>query len=294
MHRSAGGMLTPLETAALIEFSHRLPAPTQEWLADLALVGDFGSAAPQLYCRQSLAENIDVYRDPFVPTGRKSLIIAFCGAANRMMISTPCLLQYLPSDRYDLVLLRDPTKLSYLLAIPPYAHTFRDLVQRLAADIGVQDYRRVYCFGTSMGGFPALRCGIMLKTQTAISCGGHFPAYPTPYWTEQELDIPAFDLLCDCHSETTTTLICCYSTGYSADVAGVENLARIYPVRRIPIAAPQHNFFTVLHSQGRLRMFIEGLFGEASPEGLMEKHPAVERVGLAGAGAQDAEANRVA
>jgi hypothetical protein len=278
MHRTAAGMLTPLEAAALIEFSHRLLPPTQAWLEDLARTGGFGGVAPQRHYRRPVAENIDFYSDPFVPTAEKNLVIAFSGAANRMMIATPVLLQFLPSDRFDLVLLRDPTKLDYAFAIPPYAHNFRDLVLRLAADIGLENYRRLYCFGTSMGGFPALRCGILIKANKAIAVGGHFPLYPPKYWMDQKFDIPAFDLLCACHAQTATTLICCYSANYDNDARSAAVLARMYPIRHITVASAQHNFFAALQPPQRLKQFIESLFAEDPRQGLTEPDLMIERV----------------
>lgn len=273
MHRWAAGILTPLEAAALIEFSHRLPPQTQTWVQSIALSGNFSHTAPQRYCRQPLAENIDVYTDPFVSTAQKSLIVAFCGAANGMMISTPAFLQYLPSGRYDIVLLRDPTKLYYVFAIPPYAQTLPDLAQRLAADLGAKNYRRIYCFGASMGGFPALRFGILLRAETAISAGGGFLRYPA---RGQEFDIPAFDLLCGCNAETPTTLICCYSTGLERDALSVEVLARTFRVQRMPVVAAQHNFFNVLWQEGKLKTFLAGLFGSESAEQTKEQRAAVQ------------------
>ena len=114
-----------------------------------------------------------------------------------------------------------------------------------------------------MGGFPALRCGILLKAETAISAGGQFPWYPH-YVRKQELNIPAFDLLCDCTVNTATTLICCYSSDYKIDAECVDILARVVPVQRIPIVSSRHGFFDTLWQEGRLRAFFDRLFGTES------------------------------
>jgi hypothetical protein len=278
LHRWSASNLTPLEAAALIEFSHRLPPQSRDWLSRIAALGDFASRPPQPYCRQPIAANIDIYRDPFVASERKSLILGFGGAAAQLMFPTPALLQYLPSDRYDLVLLRDRTKQGYARGVPPYAHSLLELAQRLAADVGAENYRRVYCYGTSMGGFPALRCGILLKAETAISGGGQFPWYPNYLKQKQDLDIAAFDPLCDCNVNTATTLICCYGSAYKIDADSVDILAGILPVQRIPIASSSHGFFDDLREQGRVQDFFDRLFDAESDQVPAEQSAKTEPV----------------
>ncbi len=163
LQKWAGGIITPLEAAELKEGSHRFPPPTQAWLSRLAALGEFATVPPQRYRRQALVPNIDIYSDASIPSERKSLILGFSGAAGQLMIPTPVFLQYVSSERYDVVVLRDRTKQGYAIGIPPYAHNLWDLAQKLTAEIGAATYRRVYPYGTSMGGFPALRCGLLLQ-----------------------------------------------------------------------------------------------------------------------------------
>jgi hypothetical protein len=118
-----------------------------------------------------------------------------------------------------------------------------------------------------MGGLPALRCGILLKTDSAVSAGGQFPYYP-PH-LERNVDLPSFEPLCDCNAATKTTLLCYHSSNYVADVQSADILERTLPIVRIPIEAPGHGFLGQLFRQGRLRAFYERIFGadpaEASP-----------------------------
>ena len=210
LQKWAGGIITPLEAAELKEESHRFPPATQAWLGTLAALGEFAAVPPQRYRRQALVPDIDIYSDASIPSARKSLILGFSGSAGQLMIPTPVFLQYVPSERYDVVVLRDRTKQGYAIGIPPYAHNLWDLAQKLTAGIGAATYRRVYPYGTSMGGFPALRCGLLLRTETSVSGGGQFPWYP-PHLA-RNIDIPAFDPLCDCNVKSKTKLICYYST----------------------------------------------------------------------------------
>jgi hypothetical protein len=262
----AESILTPLEIAALIEFSHRLPLRTQEWLKRIASLGEFGDAEPQRFCRQPLAPNIDVYRDPFVASDHKRLILGFCGGADRLMMPIACVLQYLPSDLCDLVVLRDPTWQHYLKGIPPYAHSLPDLVRRIAADIGAETYWRIYCYGASMGAFSALRCGILQKAHGAISLGGRFHWQPLRPRYKSDRMLPAFDPLCDCNSGTTTELFCVYAAENARDVENAKHLSRILPVKHIAISdTSEHNVIVALWTKGELKAFYDRMFALHEP-----------------------------
>ena len=276
LQKWAGGIVTPLEAAELKEGLHRFPPPTQAWLSKLAALGEFATVPPQRYRRRALVRNIDIYSDASIPSESKSLILGFSGAAGQLMIPTPVFLQYVSSERYDVVMLRDRTKQAYAIGIPPYAHNLWDLTQKLTAEIGAATYRHVYPYGTSMGGFPALRCGLLLKTETAVSGGGQFPWYP-PHLA-RKIDVPAFDPLCDCNAKSKTKLICYYSTGHAADVQSVELLQRILPIERVPIEAPGHAFLAQLWSEGRLRAFYDRIFGGDSAQASAEQGSRADRV----------------
>ncbi len=276
LQKWAGGILTPLEVAELMECSHRFPPPTQMWFSQIAKWGEFAAVPPQRYRRQALVPNIDIYSDASVPRERKSLILGFSGAAGQLMIPTAVFLQYVSSDHYDVVVLRDRTKQGYAIGIPPYAHNLWDLSQRLAAEIRANSYRRVYPYGTSMGGFPALRCGLLLNTETAISAGGQFPWYP-PHLA-RKVNVPAFDPLCDCNTKSNTKLICYHSTNYPADVRSVEILQRIMPIERVPVEAPGHAFLAQMWSEGRLRAFYDRIFGGESNHAPVERSTRADQV----------------
>jgi hypothetical protein len=216
------------------------------------------AAGPQRYRRQALVPNIDIYSEASIPADRKSLILGFSGAAGQLMIPTPVFLQYVPSDRYDVVVLRDRTKQGYAIGIPPTriicGSSPKSSPPRSAPPpIGVS-----IPTAPAWGGFPALRCGLLLKTETAISAGGQFPWYP-PHLA-RKVDVPAFDRLCACSANSKTKLICYHSTGYLPDVQSTELLQRILPIERVPIEAPGHAFLAQLWSEGKLRGSCDRIF----------------------------------
>jgi hypothetical protein len=265
VHIKAENGLTPLEVAALIKFSHRLPRASQLWLEGLAALSGFAGSEPQPFCRQPVAPHVDLYRDPFVASERKQLIIGFCGAANRLMMPVSCVLQFLPADACDLLLLRDPAKLHYIFGIPPYASSLADLARRLAADFFGEGYRRRVCYGTSMGGFVALQCGLLLEADAAISVGGRFAWHPPRLLRELGETVQGFDPLCACYFDTPTDLIC-YHSGNQVDAEDATLLARMMPVRRIAMPeTSEHNILLVLRDKGLLKDFYDGVFGFSGP-----------------------------
>jgi hypothetical protein len=260
VHQKAEALFTPLEIAGLAEHSHSLPTQSKDWLDKIIAYAGLDRAAPQRFLRWSLAPDIDVYRDPSVPTDRKPLILGFCGGADRLMMPIPCVLQYLPSDLCDLVLLRDSSHQHYLNGISSYASSFHELVRKLAADLSVDLYRRTCCYGTSMGGFSALRRGILLRSDSAVSVGGGFPWHPSRLLRRNERALSSFDPLCRCNAATSVSLYCCYGAGHPHDPARNEYLSRILPIHRIAVDTTSHNVIVELWRLGALQAFYARVF----------------------------------
>jgi hypothetical protein len=178
--------------------------------------------------------------------------------------------QMLPAARFDVLIIADRSNAHFLNGIRGYADTLYGLTTRLAADAEMQRYRRVYCFGTSIGGFPALRGGILLKAFRAISVGGR------PVWhvyrliDPREHVAPAFDVMCDCMPRTGCQLVCVYAEGSRLDAIDAARLPRALRVTRVPIPGiAAHNVVHELYKLGRLPLLYSRLFdfplGPANP-----------------------------
>ena len=259
VHMRTEAELTPLEIDALCMRGHRLPEHTRAWLNAMASYGGFMNAAPQRFWRRRVSNDIDFYCDPSVPVREKCLVFAFCGSAHRLMMPIPCTLQYLPADRCDVVVLRDQSHMHYMHGIHPYASSFLDLVRKLAADLRAAEYRSICTYGTSMGGFVALRCGIVLNARRAISVGGA-TAWQPPRLVRNQY-FPAFDFLCRCNMKTEVSLYCCYPADHLADAAAAAHIASFLPVRHLPIAGiSTHNVIFELWRRNELAAFYNRVF----------------------------------
>jgi hypothetical protein len=117
------------------------------------------------------------------------------------------------------------------------------------------------CYGTSMGGFVALQCGILMRADAAVSIGGRFAWHPPRLLREPAETVPGFDPLCACNAATATELVCYHSANH-VDVADASQLAGVVPVRRIAMhETSEHNIILALCDKGRLEDFYAEAFG---------------------------------
>jgi hypothetical protein len=253
--------LLPDEMAYLIGKSSELPKHAQKWLARMDMLGRFSDGEPQHYAVEALSDNVQIFHDASIPRERKRLIVAYCGAGNRLMLATSCVLQHLPSDLCDVVVLRDPSRRSYFKGVPGYADTLPSLVRRLAADVGADAYWRIYSFGTCMGAFPALRGGLLMQADRAVAVSGGFPLHARRLLEEPEFAPPAFDPLCGSVANPATDLICAFAEAHTKDERSAVHLSRVRSVTLLPLPElTEHNIIKEQAKKGILRAFFKDMF----------------------------------
>jgi len=107
VHTEAERVFTPLEIHQLLDQASALPQPTQDWLDRITRFTRFCEKPPMRYRRREIAANIDLYDDADIARSAKRLIIGFCGTAQRLLMPVASVLQLLPSQECDLLVLRD-------------------------------------------------------------------------------------------------------------------------------------------------------------------------------------------
>ncbi len=243
--------LTPLEFLLVTQTLSERFTNARADLQNLRLSQLLAKEAPAHYVRRPIAPDVTLFHDPDVDRASKCIVFAFCGRSQRLMIPTGVFLQLLPCGEVDVVILNDPHRDHFARGCGEYAADFFQLVSRLSKDLKLHNYKNVCCYGTSMGGFVALRCGLLLGTKS-ISVGGRFP------WHVQRIvagpAIPAFDLLCACKASDAVKFVCVY--GVEDDRRAVDHLATMFPVTRVPIRnATGHNVIFKMWNEGTLRQF---------------------------------------
>jgi hypothetical protein len=221
--------------------------------------------SPQPFARRELHTNVIHYSDPAVPRADKALVVAFTGRSARLMVPVAAILQQLPAHRFEVLAVADKTNAHYLQGIDGYASDFVGLCERLRGEIGMVAYRNVYCLGTSMGGFCALRAGVLLKARRAVSIGGRFP-WHIQRLESDDVEVPAFELLCSCVEPGTCEFVCCYSAGFQPDAEAARSLSATFRICLRPVEGHDgHNFIHPILMDGRLSAFLGELF-DFNPE----------------------------
>lgn len=265
--------LTPLELQQLLPALEQLPPMAQLASQQSEVLRVLRRTAAQPYRRTEIGPDVALFSAPSVPAERKALLVAFCGRTNRVMLPWSLFLQHLPAALFDVVILTDRSNLHYFDGVAGYATGFFRLVRRLLADTGANRYRRIIGYGTSSGGFPALRFGLLAGAYRAISVGGTWtwPIYRLE--TGQPLD--AFDPLCACNRLPGTHLVCVHANGAERDAVSAEQLQRIVKVSRLPVdGTDEHNIVYVLYRAGRLSSFFGQLLDfELRPAAVSRRMP---------------------
>lgn len=240
-------MLTPLEVQ---DFIRKNPET-----ADLFYAADLlRTQPPKRFLREPITDDVQLFS---ARHGAKKLIVAFCGKVRRLMVPLSHFLQMIDDSSHDVLVLSDRRQLHYDRGIDGFADSFPDLVSRIRTFASSRAYESIVTYGTSMGGFPALRAGIALGASRAVSVGGRF------CWHVQRLRdggdaIGAFDPLCACRGSRSVPLVVAYASQNVDDVQSTRILTRILPgCILVPVETESHNVLDHLNSEseGRLADF---------------------------------------
>lgn len=256
--RSLEDRLTPLELHELLPSFDSLSGLAGAAREESDIIREVRVRPPEPYVQTELAEDVAFYQSRNGGSG-KSLIIALCGRSHRVMTSWSLFLQHIPAVRFDVLILADRTNNHFVDGIRGYAPDLLSLVRRVQADIRTEQYKRVYCFGTSTGAFPALRFGILGKAFRSIGISGMF-AWPIHRLrTGQRFE--AYDPLCACSREHQGHLVCVHAANSKIDVGNAIQLQKILKVSRVPVAnSGNHNIVYDIYLAGKLDRLYSQLF----------------------------------
>ena len=242
--------LTPAEIAKLIEDD-----PAGELQFELRSLLESGQA-PVGYVRQVWSKNGHYYT---ANKGARSLVVVFCGAGEWPGIPTSYFLQALRDDLYDVLVLQDPLRLHFDRGVCGQG-SLLDLTRSIEAFGRTNNFTEIITYGSSMGGFPALRAGILLNATRAISIGGRY-AWHVGRLIRNEATPGAFDLLCPCFSACGTQLVTVVGRRNEKDVSSSDILQRTLPrCVALRINTKRHSVAGFFLRAGLLRLFFACLF----------------------------------
>ncbi|MBB4648670.1 hypothetical protein GGQ99_000392 [Aminobacter niigataensis] len=246
--------------AASPSFGLRLPR-SNGIVKNLVRFGLLSSGEPPLtrFSRTEIATHVNLYS-----AGRSApnLIVGFATKHGFIMMGAALFLEDLDDAQHDFLQLADPRREFFDGGIEGFASSMRDLALRVGNLARERGYRSIMTYGTSMGGFPAIRAGNLMGADRAISVGGRYAWHPGSM--AKGLRVGAFDTLCNCRSPLTTRCYLLYSVGCREDLDHAAKLAAIAPAsHRIGVPGRKHNFPMVLKDKGKLGGFHAEIFNLA-------------------------------
>jgi hypothetical protein len=243
--------LTPLEIAALLRQPKYRELP-------FMIAASLSRRPPARYIRYPISQTVNFYSGN---CGAPDFLVAFCGGSRRLMMPISYFLQSIQDDVYDVLLLADWSKRHFEGGLPGYSSSLLGTLRSIQSFARVKEYRRVITYGTSMGGLPALRAGLWLDADRAISVGGRFCWHPARL-TDPRHEMPAFDFLCDCRPhQRQVQVIAVFSKRNELDAKHYAVLKRILPdCMAIAFDTDYHSPYRGL-GEHELESFFAKLFG---------------------------------
>jgi hypothetical protein len=204
--------------------------------------------------RRVLAQEAALYEGE-AASSERSLLVGFCGMADRLMLPLPMILQHLPARRWDVLLLTDSRRAHYRKGCLGFADSLPDLVRRVAA---LSDgYARCVALGTSMGGLAAVAVARLAAMERGISIGGR-PPNPVLHLRSRDGALPAFDPLCACLPSSSGRFVFTYSGGHADDAVEARRYAPTVGGCDLPIPGlVGHNLLHALQEKGVLADFLD-------------------------------------
>jgi hypothetical protein len=264
----AENRLSPAEVADLAAEATTLPEPARAWVGRLAAMCARIGGPMQPFRRRDIAANVSFYEGAGPPGAPRRLIVTFTGVGMRPMMPTAPVLQGLPAQTCDVLMLRDSDRLAFLRGVPGYAADLPGLAARLEAEFPPAGYADRRCLGTSSGGAAALAFGVMTGARLALSLGGAHWRSLARRAGAGAVDHGTLDGLFAAAPMTATRLVCAHGERAHRDSVRSRLLAMAVPGCRVLVVrgVAEHAILGGLVLPKALGRFLEEiLLGDTLP-----------------------------
>ncbi|MEH6601533.1 hypothetical protein [Pseudoalteromonas sp.] len=201
------------------------------------LTNKSGKKHQEPFIRRRVKKNIQMFSH-FGLKKEKTLIIAFAGNANRLMMPIPVFLQHISADKYDILLLNDPSKNGYRNGLPSVSDDFESLMVEINSLIDKSEYKSVISLGTSAGGLPAIWTALYLQVDKGISIGGSGPSHPA--W-QQVRNNASEDLTNLFNQSSTSNILYICGNDFERDVSSSRELSNIIQIQTLTVCGTTKN-----------------------------------------------------
>lgn len=271
--------MTPIEAVAITEIVYRddwhfpgnPPAEKERAFTDVLrdtlgkstrAMYKAGKPLPERYSRHTLLSGVRMFTGQGAREHR-TLVVSFPGNGGRLMMPLPIILQHLPANSVDLVIVPDRVKASYRKGIPALGDTLEKALIKLKEHLPI-GYERVVTLGTSSGGVPSVLAAAELGADMVLAVGAGHP--DDERWeatcdvSKRQLLEAAVPRLANCR----VTLA--FGAQSPADAVSADAIAAIVPhARKVSMAVPgvevKHAALYPVANAGQLRPFFREHLG---------------------------------
>ena len=272
LHITLENILAPAEIRALIDGVRArvvtAPEPVSHWFARWDTLLGTGQRPVQGYERHEVAPGVISYAAAGSAAERseRTLVYAFSGEANRLMMPIAMFLQSVPADRYEFVVLFDPSRHFYLRGVPTLGTSLPETIASLATRFPPSRHRRAMSLGTSAGGLAALWTGVALGLARAVSVGGITPWQVLERKQTQAIPLDAFDDLLRERAGRLPEIVLVSGEKHTRDNEKALAMSTLLPARHVTVAgSTHHNMLADAFAAGTLDALLEELLGEGDP-----------------------------
>jgi hypothetical protein len=271
VHIAIENYMTPGEVRYFRHALDREPAesPSRVWITWLTAAMPTKIARSVEFERRALSKEVTHYSADTPSADNKTLIIAFTGVAHRMMLPTPWLLDCLNPALYDVVLLRDFSRVAYAAGMRGLGGDFVTSLSNLQTHVDPRAYRTTIAFGTSAGAVPAILAAILLKLDKAIAISPQAFDRVTALLQRQGLSGEPYASLLASRPQPFPKIFLVCAAEHADDVAAATSLQQRVPARVIRVRnCAGHVVLGWHHAQGTLPSFLAKIFDQS-----LEKPP---------------------
>ena len=150
-------------------------SPSRQWIARIGGAMPVNKVRPVEFARRGIVKGATRYTADTGSAEQKTLIIGLAGHWHRLMVPMPWFLDCLNPSLYDVIVLRDFSRLSFAAGIPGLGGDLIEALTNLERHVDPRAYRHTVALGTSGGGVCAVLAAILLRLDKGISVSGeHF------------------------------------------------------------------------------------------------------------------------
>jgi hypothetical protein len=209
------------------------------------------------FVRTNVGDGLELFS---ADKGAKTLIVAFTTRTRRIFMPAAVFLQHLDDRKFDVLVLYDFENLHFDRGTGSCNSSFAALLEQVRRIARSRGYTGLITYGTSMGGFPALRAGHILRADRAISAGGSLVWHVTRLRSGGKT-VQAFDPICECSMPIRSESYVLYSEENAEDVKNAERVsAVICDAAVMPVPTRFHDFPFLIYKLGRLAEYHRQIF----------------------------------